>query len=319
MRLLHKLLIFLAVFFISSSSFIYFGFLYSPMLEDKTVIIEKGASTYSIATNLQKQEVIHNKYTFYATAMFYRLQKKYIQPGEYLIKARSNVFGVLNKLFSGERIVRKVTIPEGYTNKQIIALLDATEGLSGRVEIIPEEGSLLPDTFNFYYGDSKQGIIDQMQRSMIAYLATIPTFLDPKTLIVVASLVEKEALQDEERPKIAAVYLNRLKLKMPLQADPTVIYALSEGWGTLNRKVRPEDLKFDTPYNTYLYRGLPPTAIANPGKASIYATAFPADVDYLYFVADGLGGHNFSRNYSEHIRNIEKLRRQLLLNQTQTQ
>lgn len=318
MRLLYKVLIAAITFLIVVGSVVYFGFIYSPLIENKVVIIQKNARTMQIASYLHENQVIHNKFAFYAAAGLFNLKKKYIQPGEYEIPAKSNVLQVLKKLQSGERVVRKITFPEGMTNKQVIELLDKTEGFEGRVEIMPEEGSLLPDTFQYYYGDQKQPVVDQMQRNMIAYLATIPTFLDQRTLITVASLVEKETQLDHERPLVAAVYLNRLKLNMPLQADPTIIYGLSDGWGTLNRKVAPSDLKVDNPYNTYIYGGLPPTPIANPGKASIYATAFPADVKYLYFVADGKGGHQFANNFSQHIRNIEALRR-FLANQKEVE
>jgi UPF0755 protein len=219
-------------------------------------------------------------------------------------------------IVSGKTVVRRLTVAEGLTTAQVLDLLDATDGLEGRIAERPPEGSLLPETYHFSYGDSRQGMVERMQRAMRETLdrlwrkrrADLPLKTKQQALTL-ASIVEKETAVPHERPHIAGVFLNRLRRGMPLQSDPTVAYALTGGKVPLDRALASADLKTDSPYNTYVSRGLPPGPIANPGRESIAAVLQPLDTDDLYFVADGGGGHAFARTFQEHLRNVQRWRK----------
>jgi UPF0755 protein len=186
------------------------------------------------------------------------------------------------------------------------------DGLAGAVPV-PAEGSILPDSYAFQRGDTRAAVVGRMQTAMKQYLAaawakrkTGLAVTTPQQAIILASIVEKETGKPSERRMVAAVYSNRLKQHMPLQADPTVIYALTEGKKPLGRPLTRADWKLDSPYNTYLVTGLPPGPIANPGRDSLAAVLNPAVTDYYYFVADGSGGHVFARTLDEHNRNVQE-------------
>jgi UPF0755 protein len=217
---------------------------------------------------------------------------------------------------SGRTVVRRVTIPEGLTVKQVLALLVATEGLDGQVVRVPAEGRLLPETYHFSWGDSRQGMVDRMGEAMREAIARAwagrsapPVVKTAEEALVLASIVEKETGIAAERPRIAAVFLNRLRANMKLQSDPTVIYGLSRGEGALGRALARADLEADQAFNTYTRGGLPPTPIANPGRAALEAVLNPAFSDELYFVADGSGGHAFAKTLEEHNRNVARWRK----------
>lgn len=218
---------------------------------------------------------------------------------------------------------RKITFPEGMTSHQIIALLNATADFTGdAVTTIPPEGSLLPETYHYTGADTRQKIVDQMSVAMTktidelwpARSGDLP-FKTIEEAIVLASIVEKETGVAHERKKVAGVFINRLRRGMPLQSDPTVIYGMTngaiqnEGQGPIGRRLLTKDLQEHTAYNTYMNAGLPPGAIANPGRESIEAVLHPEIHDFIYFVADGSGGHAFGRTLTEHNANVAKWRK----------
>jgi UPF0755 protein len=218
-------------------------------------------------------------------------------------------------IVSGRTHQRRVTIPEGLTVKQVMTLVTQIEGLEGDIPPSLPEGSLLPDTWFYSWGDSREAMIDRQRRAMQRLLqdqwsrrAPGSPLRNLQEALVLASIVEKETGIAAERPRVAAVYLNRLKRGMRLQADPTVVYGITQGAGPLDRPISRADLENPHAWNTYVHAGLPPTPIANPGRASIEAVLRPAASDELFFVADGTGGHAFARTAAEHERNVQRLR-----------
>ncbi len=215
----------------------------------------------------------------------------------------------------GKSIDHKVTLPEGLTSQQIVERISANPDLKGDITEIPPEGTLLPDTYRFQIGDSRIDIIERMQVAHQKFLAKMWAERDPDIVVktpeeavILASIVEKETGRADERPRIAAVFENRLRKNMRLQSDPTIIYGLVGGKGVLDHPIQQDELERDTPYNTYKINGLPPTPIANPGRAAIEAVLKPAKTKDLYFVADGTGGHSFAPSLEEHNRNVVKWR-----------
>src|SRR5262245_39784964 len=222
---------------------------------------------------------------------------------------------VLDTLVEGKSIEHKVTLAEGLTSYQVVQRLMAHPELRGEIAEIPPEGRLLPDTYKFGSNDTRQDIIERMRAAQAKFLAKVWPTRDPDIVVttpeealIVASIVEKETGRADERPRIASVFENRLKKKMRLQSDPTVIYGLAGGKGALDHPIQQDELDRDTPYNTYKINGLPPTPIANPGRAAIEAVLKPAKTKDLYFVADGNGGHAFAPNLDEHNKNVAKWR-----------
>ncbi|MFM2357053.1 MAG: hypothetical protein RLZZ528_2789 [Pseudomonadota bacterium] len=209
----------------------------------------------------------------------------------------------------------RVTLAEGATSWQAVEGLKAIEILTGEVSAVPGEGRLAPDSYEIARGDTRADLIEEMQRRQDAALAKawderaadLP-YETPEEALVMASIVEKETGIPEERRQVASVFVNRLRQGMKLQTDPTVIYGLTKGQGALGRGLRQSELRSDTPYNTYVIEGLPPTPIANPGLASIEAALNPDSTDYLFFVADGSGGHAFAETLDEHNENVARWR-----------
>lgn len=285
-----------------------------PLEERKEVLIEKGMPLRKIAFHLKNQGIIDSPSIF---TLGVRANGKAgdLKAGEYSIPARASAKMVMDILTGGQTFIRKITIPEGLTSYQIVALLDKANGLTGTVEELPENGTLLPETYYYSTGDTKQQLIVRMQNAM---KRTIDELWDkrvrdlpistPKEAIILASIVEKETSILAEQNHVAAVFLNRLVKKMRLQSDPTVIFALSKGTGIYKKKLWSNDLKKPHPFNTYYIYGLPPEAIANPGKNAIEAVLQPFQTDDLYFVADGTGGHVFAATYAEHQRNVRAWR-----------
>ncbi len=286
-----------------------------PLQADTTVIVERGASLTAIAENLHDGGVIEEAFLFRLAARLYRVSRS-LKAGEYAFPARVSMGGVIDILVSGETVVRQFTVPEGLTSAEVMTLIGGVEGLVGELDGVPAEGSLLPETYNYAWADARPEVVARMEKAMADAMAELwPTraeglpFDTPAEAVILASIVEKETGVADERPLVAGVFINRLKRGMRLQSDPTVVYALTGGTGPLDRALRSRDLKVDNPYNTYGNAGLPPGPIANPGRASLEAVLNPAETDYLYFVADGTGGHAFARTLAEHNRNVAKWRR----------
>jgi UPF0755 protein len=235
--------------------------------------------------------------------------------GEYEIAPGASIEEVLALLTTGGNVQLQVTVPEGRTVAEVVQMLEETDFLTGEIEETPPEGSLLPETYSVTRGDSRASVIERMQQAMDEVLAQAWENRDPdlplesaEELLVLASIVEKETTPGEHR-RVASVFVNRLNEGMKLQSDPTVIYGITMGKGPLGRGIRQSELDAETPYNTYVIEGLPPTPIANPGREAIMATANPDDTPFLYFVADGTGGHAFAETLAEHNRNVAEWRR----------
>ncbi len=293
-----------------------------PLAETKSIIIAKGEGVAAIARDLGQEGIIdpQDALLFRAAARLTGRHKD-LKAGEYEFAPGISIADILDKLAHGDVMQRRFTVREGLTSWQVVQILNQTQNLEGEISDIPAEGSLLPDTYQFTGGDSRAAKIEQMQKAMAETLdqlwagrdETIPV-LSKEQAVILASIVEKETGVPGERARIAAVFENRLKQGIPLQSDPTVIYALTngkiqdEGMGPLGRRLLSKDLDVQSPYNTYKNPGLPPGPIANPGIDSLKAVLHPEKNDYLYFVADGTGGHVFSKTLAEHNANVAKWR-----------
>jgi len=287
----------------------------SGLEQARAFTVDNQTGLRAIADKLQQDGLISSKWLFVAGVTMNKQQRN-LKAGEYLIPAHASMHDIMDTMVTGRGILYSVTIPEGLTSQQVVDRLMGDEVLVGDVAEIPPEGSLLPDTYKFTRGDSRQDLIDRMRRERDSVLADVWShrapdlpITTPEQLVVLASIVEKETSLADERSRVAAVFINRLRLNMRLQSDPTVIYALFKGAGkprgfTLSRK----DLDTDSPYNTYVVDGLPPGPIANPGRASLEAVANPSRTRDLFFVADGSGGHTFAETYEAHLRNVARWR-----------
>jgi UPF0755 protein len=281
-----------------------------PLKQEKLVVLNRG-STKNVARILQQEGVIYNAKVFW---IFAQVGKFFgpIKAGEYVFAPHISNFDIIRKMQQEDVFVRKMTIPEGYTTAQIINALKKEEKLSGDINENYEEGDLLPETYFYIYGETKSQMLDKMAVSMREILDDLwkkrnkeVQLKSKKEALVLASIVEKESKLDEDRPKIASVFLNRLKKGMKLEADPTTIYAITKGAYVLERPLTKKDLRIDSPFNTYKYKGLPSTPIANPGIESLIAVLNPIETNYLYFVvADCEGRHNFSSNMQQHNKNV---------------
>ena len=286
-----------------------------PLAAAAAVVIPKGAGGEGIARRLHDAGVIADPRLFRLAARIMGRERP-LRAGEYEFPARASAFGAIRLMQSGQTVVRRVTLPEGLTVKQATALLAEAAGLEGPLARVPAEGRLLPETYHYTWGDSRQGLMDRMEAALRETLARAwagrsgaVLLKTPDEALVLASIVEKETGVAAERPRIAAVFQNRLRAGMKLQSDPTVIYGLSRGEGNFARALSRADLEHDSPFNTYARSGLPPTPIANPGRAAIEAVLNPAATDELYFVADGTGGHAFAKTLDEHNRNVARWRK----------
>lgn len=276
-----------------------------PLAEDTTVVIARGASVKSIAREMENVGIIDKPWLFEVLARANSIDRK-IKAGEYYVPAKASINEVLAKLERGEVFYRRVTIPEGLTISQVYELLREQEYLSGEISLDLSEGAVLAETYTFSRGDSRDSILEQAKRALETALASAwetRTNMNLKNgyeALVLASIIEKETAIAEERGLVASVFANRLRIGMRLQTDPTVIYALTNGEGYLGRSLKKADLAVDSPYNTYIYAGLPPTPICVVGRDAIEAAMSPEESKFIYFVADGNGGHQFSETYKEH-------------------
>lgn len=286
-----------------------------PLQHDTVLVLPKGGGVVGIAGRLHRAGLITDQRIF-RIGVRWTGSARSLKAGEYQFAAASSMRQIIDLLVSGQTVVRRFTVAEGLTSAQVHTLLADVEGLSGKITEPGGEGALLPETYHFAYGDSRQGMLQRMQAGMDETLAelwakrdqTIP-FSAPGDAVILASIVEKETGIAGERPRIAGVFINRLRLGMRLQSDPTVVYALTLGSGPLGRALTRADLDVDSPYNTYRNKGLPPTPIANPGRKALAAVLQPAATKDLYFVADGTGGHVFATTYAAHQKNVRRWRR----------
>ncbi|MBF0251376.1 MAG: endolytic transglycosylase MltG [Alphaproteobacteria bacterium] len=279
------------------------------------LLIEPGMGVNAISNRLWQTGVTRYPRVFKVWARMINVHTR-LRAGEFDVPANASIAQVLELLVSGETVVRKLTVAEGLSVAEALLLVQDAEGLAGSITVVPDEGQILPETYHYAWGDARDGVIRRMMDDMTAQVMSLWSqrpgdfpLQSPLDVVTLASIVEKETGVDEERPRIAAVFLNRLRKGMRLQSDPTVVYALTNGIGALGRALTRDDLKIESPFNTYQVDGLPPTPIANPGRDSLRAVIFPADADDLYFVADGTGGHVFAATLSEHNKNVRAWRR----------
>ncbi|HML14366.1 MAG TPA: endolytic transglycosylase MltG [Xanthobacteraceae bacterium] len=285
-----------------------------PLVEDKIVNIPRGAGVRDIADLLQREGVIDQPWVFIG-GVWVRKARDELKYGEYLFPKQASLRDVIDVISDGKVIQHQITVAEGLTSEQIVARLMENDVLTGNIREIPKEGSLLPETYNFTRGTSREQIIQRMQHEQRRVVQEVwerrssdLPIENPDQLVVLASIVEKETSKPEERTRVAAVFVNRLKQRMKLQSDPTIIYGIVGGKGSLGRPITRSDMELKTRYNTYMIDGLPPGPIANPGRASLEAAASPARTKELYFVADGTGGHTFSESLDQHQKGVARLR-----------
>ena len=285
-----------------------------PLTQDTLVPVERGANLNSVAAALEDAGVISNP-TIFRMAARYTGADRQLKFGDYMIPASASMEDVLGIVTSGRSFSQQVTIVEGWTSWQVVQKLNEIDLLQGELTEIPPEGSLAPNTYAYSPRTTRADLIAQMTEAQQKILDEAWLVRDPETplkskeeALILASIIEKETGKADERPQVASVFVNRLNRGMLLQTDPTVIYGITLGQGSLGRGLRRSELDRETPYNTYVIKGLPPTPIANPGKAAIEAALNPADTEFVFFVADGTGGHAFSRTLSEHNENVRKWR-----------
>lgn len=286
-----------------------------PLKEDKIVNIPARAGKRDIADILQREGVIDVNPWAFIGGVFALKASSELKPGEYWFQKNASLRDVIGTIVEGKVVQHAVTIPEGLTSEQIVARLSDNDIFAGSVKEMPREGTLLPETYKFPRGTTREQVVQRMQQTQKRVLAEIwerrsPDIpvKTPEQLITLASIVEKETGKADERSRVAAVFVNRLRQKIKLQSDPTIIYGLVGGKGTLGRPIKRSEILQPSPYNTYVVDGLPPGPIANPGRASLEAAANPARTRDLFFVADGSGGHTFTETYDQHQKNVAKLR-----------
>ena len=285
-----------------------------PLTEDKVVMIAREDDAASIADQLERAGVVDSAMWFNILTMLDG-NRGALKRGEYAFKAGMSMNDVENELIA-HRVVRyKLTLPEGLTSEQVVDRLRDDTVLTGDIREVPREGSVAPDTYYFERGDTRQSILSRMAKAQAKTVDEIwkgrspdLPIKSPWEMVTLASIVEKETGKPEERPRVAGVFINRLEKHMRLDSDPTIVYGLVLGKGTLGRSITKADLNQSTPYNTYMIDGLPPGPICNPGKAALEAVAKPARSKDLYFVADGTGGHAFAETLDQHQKNVTRWR-----------
>ncbi|MEJ0024213.1 MAG: endolytic transglycosylase MltG [Alphaproteobacteria bacterium] len=280
---------------------------------ETTIVVPRGVGVAQIGQHLQAEGVIRNAMAFRAAVVIYGRGRS-LKAGEYSIPSGASSASIIEKVSAGHVVLHPVTVPEGWTSAMIVDMLANADFLDGDTPPVPEEGALLPETYRVERGAERAEVLHSMQqasadtmRELWATRAQNLPFKTPREALILASVVEKETGIQDERPHVAAVFVNRLRKGMKLESDPTVIYGVSQG-KPLGRGLLRSELDKDTPYNTYKRYGLPPTPIANPGKAAIEAVLNPMKSNDLYFVADGTGGHAFASTLSEHQKNVDRWR-----------
>lgn len=278
-----------------------------PLEQEKTVVIAHGSSIFDIGAQLSQENAVYFSSVFNVAA---RITGS-LKAGEYVLPAGISAFDLAVLMHEGHSVIRTFTAVEGLTSAEIVRLLNDNPVLTGSIKEFPPEGSLLPETYHYSYGDNRASIIARMQNAMHEKLNELwanrdmgGTLKSIEEAVVLASIVEKETGKAEERPRIAGVFFNRLRKNMRLQSDPTVIYAMTNGQIALDRALTRNDLSITSPINTYVNTGLPSQPICNPGRASLEAVLHPENNDFLYFVADGNGGHAFAADLKTHNKNV---------------
>jgi UPF0755 protein len=285
-----------------------------PLQAPKIFEIGKGLGAPEIAAQLEQHGIIADDRVFSIAALVTGARGR-LKAGEYEFPARASIRDVMNIIASGKSIVYKLTIPEGWTTEMALARVRENDVLTGELTITPGEGEILPETYVFRRGKTRDELVSEMVEAQTRLIEEIwstrsPTAAvkTPQEAVILASIVEKETAIPEERPDVAAVFSNRLRKNMKLQSDPTIIYGLVGGKGKLDRPLSKADIAGQTPYNTYQVTGLPPGPIANPGRAALEAVLNPSASRAIYFVADGSGGHAFAETLAEHNANVQKWR-----------
>jgi len=285
-----------------------------PLSEDKVFMVEPGQSVTEIGEALQQNGIVSNGRIFALLAQITG-QRAGLRAGEYAFPKAAPMRDVMALIASGKAVVYKISIPEGFTSQMAVDRVNANEVLAGEPAAVPPEGSILPDTYVFRRGMTRQKLVQDMHAAQAKLLEDlwaarkpVPVIETPEQAVTLASIVEKETAQADERPVIASVFINRLEKGMRLQSDPTIIYGIAGGKGRLDRPLTKADIVAETAYNTYRIKGLPPGPIANPGRAALEAVLNPVETDKLYFVADGTGGHAFAATLDEHNRNVKNWR-----------
>ncbi len=276
-----------------------------PLAEDKVVNIPRGLGIRDIADLLMREGVIDQPWTFVGGVIVLKARDE-LKFGEYQFPKQASLHDVISTIVEGKVVLHQISVPEGLTSEQIVQRLLDMDILNGNIREVPREGSLLPESYKFTRGTPREQVIQRMQQGQRRVLqeiwdhrmADLP-LKSPEQLVTLASIIEKETSRPEERTRVAAVFVNRLKQRIKLQSDPTIIYGLVGGKGTLGRPIMESEIRQPTPYNTYVIEGLPPGPIANPGRASLEAAANPARTKEIFFVADGTGGHAFAENYDQ--------------------
>ncbi len=285
-----------------------------PAAAPTVVWLAPGLGLSAIAGRLHEAHVLNEPNIF---RLAVRLNKAAgtLKAGEYEIPAHASMAEIVRILREGKSIVHQITVPEGLTSQEAMEIVKADPVLTGDTPPVPAEGSLLPETYNFSRGTTRAQIVQRMEKAASQLInetwlhrgANLP-YKTKREAVILASIVEKETGLAAERPKVASVFVNRLRKPMRLQSDPTIIYGITGGKGPLGRPIRQSELDRVTPYNTYQVDGLPPTPICNPGRASIEAVLNPPETNDLYFVADGTGGHAFANSLAGHERNVARWR-----------
>ena len=285
-----------------------------PLPAEKIVNIPPRQGIRDIADLLTKEGVIEHPATFIATALLAKTREE-LKFGEYQFPRHASLHDVINIIAENKVVQHQITIPEGLTSEQVVQRVLETSILAGNIKEIPREGSILPESYRFTRGTTREQVLQRMQQAQTRvaqevweHRASDLPLRSVQQLVTLASIVEKETGRADERGRVAAVFINRLRQRMKLQSDPTIIYGLVGGKGTLGRPISRSEIDQPTPYNTYVIEGLPPGPIANPGRAALEAAANPARTKELYFVADGTGGHAFSETLEQHQRNVARLR-----------
>ncbi|ACB95909.1 endolytic transglycosylase MltG [Beijerinckia indica] len=285
-----------------------------PLTADRVVFIAPGTEVPDIIARLDREGIIDSPLGL-NIALLVEGKRSKVKAGEYLFKQGASLRDVMDTLVSGKQVLHALTLPEGLTSTQIVARIMEDDVLQGDIRDVPKEGTILPETYKFTRNSLRADLVRKMQEDQKRIVdqvwqrrASDLPLKSPYELVILASIVEKETGKADERPHVASVFLNRLQKRMRLQSDPTIVYGLVGGKGTLGRAILRSEVEKPTPYNTYVIDGLPPGPIANPGRAALEAVANPSRTRDLYFVADGTGGHVFAETLDQHVRNVQKWR-----------